>query len=290
MDVNNLRKYGHKPFNVAVIHGGPGIPGEMAAVARELSLDLGVLEPLQSKRSVEEQVEELKNILEKYGNPPLILVGFSWGAWLSYIVTATHPLLVKRLILISCGPFEEKYAAKIVETRLSHLNVGERREALSLLSSLNSNDVKGADLSRFGQLMSKSDSYDPLPQDSEVLECSPDVFREVWGQASMLQSSGELLQLGGRIQCPVVAIHGDYDPHPSEGVKKSLSRVLKDFRFILLEQCGHHPWLERNAKNIFYDTLRREIGLLDKRPSYRAGKCPDPPYRSGKRLAGLKGS
>lgn len=126
MDVNNLRKYGHKPFNIAVIHGGPGTPGEMAAVARELSLDMGVLEPLQTERSVDEQVEELKNILEKYGNPPLILVGFSWGAWLSFILTATHPLLVKKLILISCAPFEEKYVAKIVETRLSHLNAGEK--------------------------------------------------------------------------------------------------------------------------------------------------------------------
>jgi hypothetical protein len=28
-----------------------------------------------------------------------------------------------------------------------------------------------------------------------------------------------------------------------------------------LEKCGHRPWLERNAKDSFYRTLRREIGL-----------------------------
>jgi pimeloyl-ACP methyl ester carboxylesterase len=259
--VNNLRKYGHKPFNVAVIHGGPGAPGEMSPVARELSLDIGILEPLQTASSVEGQVEELKNVLEHYGNPPLILLGFSWGAWLSYILTAYHPLLVKKLILISSGPFEEKYAVKIMETRLSRLSAYEKKEALSLLSALNSNDINDNSFARFGELMGKADSYDSLPQDSEVLESGPDVYQQVWGQASKLRSSGELLQLGERIPCPVVAIHGDYDPHPSEGVKDPLSRVIKDFRFILLKQCGHHPWLERNAKNTFYEILRREMKL-----------------------------
>jgi len=238
----------------------------MAAVARELSLDLGVLEPLQTENSVKKQVKELKNILEEYGHPPLILVGFSWGAWLSYILTGAHPSLVKKLILISCGPFEEKYVAQIAQKRLSRLKADENREVSSLLSSLNPNSLTGAELARFGGLMSKSDSYDPLPQGSEELEFNPDIFRQVWGQASRLRSSGELLELGRRIQCPVVAIHGDDDPHPSEGVREPLSRVLRDFRFIRLKQCGHRPWLERNAKNIFYATMRREIGLLKEIP------------------------
>jgi hypothetical protein len=35
--MKNLRKYGEEPFEVAVIHGGPGAPGEMAPVAGELA-------------------------------------------------------------------------------------------------------------------------------------------------------------------------------------------------------------------------------------------------------------
>ena len=251
------------PFNIAVIHGGPGAAGEMAPVARELALEMGVLEPLQTASSVDGQVQELKNVLEKYGNPPLIIVGFSWGAWLSFILTARYPLLVKKLILVSSGPFEEKYTAKIMETRLSHLNADEKKEALSLLFALNSNEIKSDGFARFGELMDKADSYDPLPHDSELLEGSPDIYQRVWAEASRLRSNGELLKLGEKIVCPVVAIHGDYDPHPAEGVKKPLARVLKDFRFILLGKYGHCPWLERHAKDNFYDTLRREIGLLE---------------------------
>jgi pimeloyl-ACP methyl ester carboxylesterase len=136
--MNKLRKHGQPPFNVAVIHGGPGARGEMYSVALELSSDVGVLEPLQSASSVKGQVEELKSALENYGNPPLILVGFSWGAWLSYILAAHHPDVVRKLILISVGVFEDKYTKKIMDTRLGHLNAEEKIESLSLLSALQS--------------------------------------------------------------------------------------------------------------------------------------------------------
>jgi len=257
--MNNLRTYGAPPFNVVVIHGGPGAPGEMATVARELSGYTGIQEPLQTADSIDGQVAELKTVLEKSGNPPLILIGFSWGAWLSYIFTATYPALVKKLILVSSGPFEEKYVARIMATRLSHLSTDEKKEALSSLAALNSGEMKDESFARFGALMDKADSYDQWPHDSEILPCSSDIYRQVWGEASKMRSSGELLKLGGNIHCPVVAIHGDYDPHPAAGVKEPLARVLKDFRFILMGKCGHHPWLERQAKDNFYDILGREI-------------------------------
>jgi pimeloyl-ACP methyl ester carboxylesterase len=57
----------------------------------------------------------------------------------------------------------------------------------------------------------------------------------------------------------VVAIHGDYDPHPTEGVREPLSKVLKDFRFIMLEHCGHLPWIEREAREGFFELLRGEL-------------------------------
>ena len=261
--MDNLRIHGQEPFNIAVVHGGPGAQGEMYPVALELSLETGVLEPLQTERSVDGQVEELKDILESSGNLPLVLIGFSWGAWLSYILTARYPLLVKKLILVSSGPFEEKYAAKIMETRLCRLSEVEQKEALSLMSVLNSNSINENSFARFGELMFKADSLDALPLENFASEDSPDahIYQQVWREASKLRSTGELLKLGVSIQCPVAAIHGDYDPHPAEGIKEPLSRVLRYFRFILLEQCGHYPWLERNARDNFYLTLRSEIGL-----------------------------
>ena len=61
--MRNFRTYGTGPFALAVIHGGPGAPGEVAPVARELACERGVLEPLQAAASLEGQVEELRAIL-----------------------------------------------------------------------------------------------------------------------------------------------------------------------------------------------------------------------------------
>ena len=114
-------------------------------------------------------------------------------------------------------------------------------------------------MARLGKLWTRADSYQPLALDSQVLECQYDTNRSVWAGASKLRSSGQLLELGRKITCPVVAIHGDYDPHPVEGVKDPLSGVLKDFRFILLEKCGHYPWMERSVRDRFYAILKNEL-------------------------------
>jgi pimeloyl-ACP methyl ester carboxylesterase len=244
-----------------VIHGGPGAAGEMAPVARELAFHYGVLEPLQTEASVEGQIQELRSVLEEEADLPASLIGFSWGAWLSFLVAARYPTLVKKLILVASGPFEEKYTAGIEETRLSRLSEEERTEVESLFEIMDDPTAQDKDqaFARFGALFSKADAYDPVESESEIVNCDPDIFQAVWNQAAELRRSGKLLQLGKRIECPVIAIHGDYDPHSAEGVEKPLFAILKDFRFILLAKCGHKPWIERQARDRFYEILKEEL-------------------------------
>jgi len=259
--MKNLRTYGRTPFSAAVIHGGPGAPGEMAPVARELASDWGVLEPLQTAASLKGQILELKAVLEKNGDLPVTLIGFSWGAWLSFISAAYYPTIVKKLILIGSGGFEERYAARIRETRLNRLSEEERIEVKSLIDVLENpaaEDKKTA-FARFGTLFSKADAYDPVKYKPEVIDYQVDIFQGVWKDAAELRRSGKLLELGTHIKCPVVAIHGDYDPHPAEGVQNPLSTILKSFRFILLKNCGHMPWIERQARAKFYRILKEEL-------------------------------
>jgi pimeloyl-ACP methyl ester carboxylesterase len=54
-------------------------------------------------------------------------------------------------------------------------------------------------------------------------------------------------------------IHGTYDPHPSDGIRLPLEKSIGDFRFILLENCGHEPWTEKHAASRFFEILEREI-------------------------------
>jgi len=259
--MKTLRKYGTALFNIAVLHGGPGAPGEMAPVARELSDVGGVLEPLQSATTLDGQVQELKVVLETHGTLPVTLVGWSWGAMLGFIFTARYPEFVKKLILICSGVYEEEYALNITRTRLARLTEVDRAEVLSLMKMMNdpTYEDKNMVLARLGKLISKADSYDPLPDNSEVIEYQYEAYHNIWSQASELRRSGKLMDLGKKIQCPVVALHGDYDPHPYEGVKVPLARVIKDFRFVLLPNCGHQPWLEKTAQARFYDILKSEV-------------------------------
>ena len=257
--MKNLRKYGKSPFSVVVVHGGPGAAGEMAPVACELASTYGVLEPIQTAMSLEGQVEELKTVLENNADLPVTLVGFSWGAWLSFIVAARYPTIIKKLILVGSGPYEEKYAAKIQEIRLNRLSEEERIEFESVFRTLNDPMTENKDIvfARLGALASKADAYDPKIDNSEEIDCQAEIFQSVWSDAAELRSSGQLLELAKHIKCPVVAIHGDYDPHPAEGVQKPLSDILKSFRFVLLRNCGHKPWIERQAKDEFFRILKK---------------------------------
>ena len=259
--IKKLRKYGKAPFSVAVVHGGPGVAGEMRPVARELSSGWGVLEPIQTAMSLEGQVEELKTVLESDGDLPVVLVGFSWGAWLSFIVAARYPAIVKKLILVGSGPYEEKYVARLQDTRLSQLSEQERVEFEFIIRTLDNPATEDKDtaVAKLGVLASKTDAYDPEIDKSETIDCRADIFQSVWADAAELRGSGKLLELAKHIKCPVVAIHGDYDPHPAEGVCKPLSSVLKSFRFILLKNCGHKPWIERQAREEFFRTLKKEM-------------------------------
>ncbi len=262
IDNESLRLYGAPPFKVVVVHGGPGAPGEMKPMAKELSHDIGVLEPLQTAFSVDGQVTELASVIEARAAFPVILIGWSWGAWLSFIVTARYPSLVEKLILVSSGPFKAEYAQQIMPTRLSRLSPDDRMRAEALLEALQAapRAESGALFSEFGQLLSSADSFSPLPsEESDAVRSQPEIFKRVWVEADRLRATGTLLQYGQYIQCPVVVIHGDYDPHPFMGVREPLSEVVKNCRFILLERCGHHPWYEREAKEQFYKTLRLEL-------------------------------
>jgi len=261
-----LRTYGNQPYKAALIHGGPGAVGEMEPIARELAADFGVIEPIQTEITVEGQVKELKETLEAHTDQPIVLIGFSWGAWLSYIVTSKYPHWVKKLILIGSGPYEPQYLSQIGETRLSRLTQTEREEYDTIIALLNDPEGEGKfeKFARLGQLTAKTDRFDAM----DVPYARPNLgaaaenqFHEVLNEAQEMRTDGKLLAFADQIQCPVIAIHGDYDPHPSAGVREPLSARLDDFRFIRLEYCGHKPWIERQAKDKFYKILRKEINV-----------------------------
>ena len=233
----------------------------MMPVAKELSSDYGVLEPLQTAFSIDSQLQELYKSLEQNAELPVTLVGWSWGAWLIFLFAAKYPSFASKLIFIGSGPFEQKYAPQVSQTRFDRLTEEQKDEYRELCVFLDDPSVedKSSFFKRIGKLFDKVDAYAPYDLDNEIMEVQYKIFRSVWNEAAELRKSGRLLKRARSIRCPVTAIHGDYDPHPYEGVEKPLSRILKNFRFILLMNCGHKPWIEREAKDRFFDCLKKEL-------------------------------
>ena len=263
LDHNSVRTWGNPPYKVAVVHGGPGAAGAAAPIARELSRHMGLLEPWQTRATLDGQIQELAEVLQEYTESPAVLLGHSWGAWLVFLTAATYPSLVKKLILVGCGPFLEKDALNIFTERVKRLTDEERIELFKLIGIINGVEQGDKDkaMGRYGELSAKADTYESFAEDEEPLavKTSEEINRRVWDEAHALRINGELVAAAEKIRCPVTAIHGDYDPHPAAGVREPLSRTLKNFRFILLEKCGHEPWIERYARDDFFRILREEI-------------------------------
>lgn len=257
------RKYGLAPYSICVIHGGPGAPGSLAPLASELSKHTGILEPFQTEASIKGQLKELDDIIENKSDKPVILIGHSWGAWLSLIYAGTFIGKVKKLVLIGSGALTEDYAHQVSITRIGRLKEKEKMELKELERLLRDPSAKDKDrlMEEYSVLMHKTDSFDPFPFRDDCVAYQPEILLSIWSEAAEMRRNGNLLAKVYTLTCPVVIMHGDYDPHPWQGVVNPLRDRGMNFTFILLKRCGHEPWNEKQAKGSFYKFLLKELDI-----------------------------
>lgn len=262
MNRKTYKKHGEAPYRLIVLHGGPGAPGQASSPAKDLSSKRGVIEHWQQGDSIEELKAELKTIIDRETEGSVVLAGHSWGAWLAWIFAAAYPELVKGLILIAAGAFEEKYNIDLNEIRLKRLPPALRKEAVGIMQKIMQTPRQSLPsewFKRYGELMEQADSYHPIKMAEEPTAFYPQQYLALWPEADRLRKTGRLIAMAGNIRCPVIAFHGDYDSHPAEGVKHPLEKRLDDFRFIQLKNCGHYPWKEKEAQKEFYQKLEEIV-------------------------------
>lgn len=244
----DYRMYGNSPFNVIVLHGGPGAPGCCAAICRGIADEYGVLEHLQKGNSAEELIEEIRSMIKQFELDKVVLIGHSYGAWLAFMFAASHPQYVSKLIMVSSGPFEAKYFPRLIEARSKKEYPPQQID-----------DMKAANLYS-PKMEYKPDHYCLFPNiQLDMIAFNEAQHIALMNEAQDLRASGELLAYANQIRCPVVAIHGKYDPHPYDGVKVPLENKLSDFNMIVIDKCGHDPWKEYYAKEAFFDILKSEV-------------------------------
>lgn len=257
--MDTIRLHGTPPYRVVIAHGGPGAAGSAAPLCRGLADSAGVVEALQTADSVAGQVAELAAQCGP-AEPPVTLIGHSWGAMLGLLVAAAHPELVARLVMVASGPLEASYAAQIMPRRLANLPEPERSELASLMESFDQAADADAALARLGELCGRADAYEPVALDDTECAIDGELFQKVWSEAAALREAGGFVRAARELRCPVTVIHGDHDCHPGAGVIEPLRAAGAAAELLLLERCGHEPWAERWARESFYAALRGIVG------------------------------
>lgn len=256
--MKNTRIYGKSPYNIVVVHGGPGGPGQMAPVAKRLAKTKGVIEALQTKDSIKGQTSELKSIINRKANAPVTLIGHSWGAMLCCILAAQNPGLIRKLILISCPPLEHKGSKITAFNRFKRLNPTQRKKLHDLLHKLDDPNCTKKDkiFAQLGRQTLKTDCYEMISSTDDVIAYQHHIFEKVWKEAEGLRLNGKFLKIAAKIATPVLIIHGDCDPHPFASVRRTFKGAVGEVEFELLGRCGHYPWLERHARDKFFLVLK----------------------------------
>lgn len=250
-----VRLYGQEPYRVVLVHGGPGAIGSLRGFAQELSerLQIGVVEALQTKYTIAELIEELSDQIRDHCSDKVVLIGHSWGAWLIALLAEKYTELVDKMIMVGSGPLQDKYVPEIGERRLANLSPEES----VVFQRVVENQATDEDMKRIPNILDRVDNY--CLQDREkhhADKVDSRMHNEVWKEAATIRTSGELLAVFLRIHCPIYLIQGEFDPHPAKGITEPLEENKIACKTYVLEKCGHSPFMEKYAKERFYDILK----------------------------------
>ncbi len=253
-----VREYGTGMQTVITLHGGPAAAGDVAPLARELGKHWHVLEPFQRGSggellSVASHVRDLNDlVLERCSGRHPILLGHSWGAMLALAYAAEHPAVPAALNLIGCGTFSQSARSEFQARFEARLTPTDRAQIEKL-------GQMGADadrrLAEEGRVMMRVYGYDVEDAAEDAVAFDAEAYEQTWADMLRLQSDGTYPAAFTAIRAPVVMIHGMEDPHPGPMIRDDLQKYVPQLEYKEIPRCGHSPWLERQAKEVFFETL-----------------------------------
>ena len=169
-------------------------------------------------------------------------------------------------MLIGCGTFSVAARAEF-ETRVEARINPRDRECLEGLTHTEA----GADrrLAEQGRVMARVFGYDVEEIGEDIAVVDAAAHQQSWADMLRLQRDGTYPAAFAAIGVPVLMIHGEQDPHPGRLISQDLRVHIPHLEYRELPHCGHSPWLERQAKLVFFDTVN---AWLEAR--FRPTACP----------------
>ena len=253
-----VREYGSTGLPpVVVLHGGPAAAGDVAPLARVLGDRWHALEPLQRSSgdrllTVATHVQDLDEVVrDRCGDWRPAVIGHSWGAMLALAHAAAHPAAVAALVLVGCGTFSTR-ARRVFETRLDARLTAAQRMAIDRVEQTERDANRR--LAAVGRILTAAYGYD-VEDPSEDLMIDARAHQETWTDMLRLQAAGVYPAAFAAIEVPVLMLHGEADPHPGRLIYDDLRPYLPQLEYRVIPECGHSPWMERLARQTFFDQL-----------------------------------
>lgn len=258
-----VRRYGTQGLEVVLLHGGPGAPGSVSGLAKLLAAEHRILEPLQRRSgvtplTVARHVADLAEVLP----PRCAIVGHSWGAMLGLSYAAQYPERVSRLVLVGCGTYSEDCRAelnKTLEARLGETGIQKVNDLRQQLDNSTDQEEKERLYRQLGAVFSVLESYelvDQIEAERDELPTDERGSEETWADVQSLQQRGIEPQRFSAIGSPVIMIQGEDDPHPSASTAELLKQYIPQLEHLPLDRCGHEPWRELYARDLFLQALQ----------------------------------
>lgn len=253
-----MREYGFGTKSVITLHGGPAAAGDIAPLARELGKQWHVFEPLQRGSgarplTVATHVQDLDDVIrERCGGRRPVLVGHSWGAMLALAYGAEHPTTPAALVLIGCGTFSLAARAEFEARLEARLTPTDRANVAHVKQTEADIDRR---LAAVGRLITRVCGHDIEDVADDMAAVDAVAHEQTWADMVRLQRDGTYPAAFAAIGAPVLLLHGEADPHPGRLISEDLRRYVPHLEYQELPKCGHSPWLERQAKLAFFETL-----------------------------------
>lgn len=240
-----------------VLHGGPGFDHIHMLPFNRLSEMVKVIfydqratgnstgEISEDSITVNNFVNDLKNIRNRLNLGKIHLMGHSWGSILAMHYGITHPDHLKSLILLACygssevfGPYFQNIQKKtspqdsLAMKRIEESVAFQNRQVESV--------------QEYFQIAIKSMFHDPVFTKRMDFRISENTARNQGAVSGLLMKDIGQFDIHAKlstIQCPTLIIHGDSDPLPSEAAYKVHQSIPRS-RFEILKNSGHFMFIE----------------------------------------------
>jgi pimeloyl-ACP methyl ester carboxylesterase len=171
---------------------------------------------------------------------------------LALAYAAAHPTTLSALVLIGCGTFSQAARSEFERRRAAQLTADYQLAIAHIKETETDPNRRHGALAR---VWTRVYGYDVDDREVDLLVVDTFAHSQTWSDMVRLLNEGVYPTAFAAITCPVLMLHGQADPHPGDITRDDLRLHIPQLEYREFPRCGHSPWLEREAKDEFFERL-----------------------------------